>query len=472
MMRSYLSLSLSLGLCLMLAVGCGDDENGTAGTGGTGGTGGTQSGGLQTKDITVGCSNNVTTDISILPAELEVDSEEITGGAEFTASLTGGVAFPVFFLDAAQSVIPGGVRAAELVAGQLVVQVRSGTTAGDDVILTPDVDTITPGSISFCAFSLGTCSTTTATTCTQDNECPSGETCEGYAAGPGIKECDKANDNADGSNPDCLPAVEGGPACSEPVVLADIPISEDCAAGGVCAGIGKSAGGTCSLTPPPNLTGSLTTCYVQGDCTGEETCYAAEPSPGDQCVNNGFCVTGGLEFALVTEDGTYTAEASGDVLFGWADEGLSGPTLGACNGGTREGLACGDPPNCPGAECEADLYVIPGSSPSQPIQQGIDVKAGPLTVRVFCVMAVDSAGADGVAVCVGGDNDGTACTSPADVGNDVCVGGDNDGDACEEAADCPGGDCANADCGVGGDCTPTDLASYTPDSALIRYTIP
>ena len=100
------------------------------------------------------------------------------------------------------------------------------------------------------------------------------------------------------------------------------------------------------------------------------------------------------------------------------------------------------------------------------------VNAGGISVKLSCVMAVDSAGPDGVAVCSGGDNDGASCESLADLGNDICFGGANDGNACERTGDCPDGECANADCGVGGECEPTDLASYTPDSALIRYLIP
>lgn len=396
----------------------GSGGSGTAGTGGDGGAGGdAPPGGVLTKDITLGCSNNLTVDISILPADLQVDSGPITGGAEFAATLSGTVFFPVSFLDVAQSVIPGGLQTAQLLDARVIVQTRSGATEtnGDGGIagrtLVADLDTLDPGLTSFCDFSLGTCSTTTATTCADDDACPAGETCVG--GGENVKTCDQANDNADGSNPACLPVVADGPFCQDPVYMVTIPTSDDCAAGGTCDALGKTGGGS-------------------------------------QCELNGFCVTGDLALTLEPAEQTYMADATGDVLFGWADQGLSNITFDEATG----------------------LYDIPMTSLSNPLEQGIGVVAGTLPVQVGCVMAVDSAGPDGVAACVGGENEGDPCESPADIGNDICFGGTADGDDCAGASDCPEGECANVACGAGATCEPTDNASLTPDSALIRYSIP
>lgn len=451
------------GACLPASSGGGGGTGGEAGMGGT-----PPSGGVVTKEITLGCGNNITNDVSIIPGDLQVDSGQITGGAEFAATLSGTVFFPEFFLDAAQDVIPGGLRTAQLVDAQAIVQVRSGATetagaggeggaggaggaagaagAGGDngiegVTLVADVANLTPGAVSFCDFSLGNCSTTTSTTCANDDACPDGETCENV--GENVKLCDQANDNPDGSNPDCLPVVPDGPFCQDPVVIVDLPISEDCAPGGVCDALGK---GVCT---PGNCVGGTNegaACETADDCDG-----VCDNCPfGTQCGNNQFCVTGDLALTLKPEVQTYLADASGEILFGWADQGLTNITLDDATG----------------------IYDIPQSNPSNPLEQGITVLAGALTVQVACVMAVDSAGPDGVAACVGGANEGQSCTSPADVGNDICFGGDNDGQECGGAADCPGGDCANATCGVGGSCDPADQASVTPDSALVRYTIP
>jgi len=359
-------------------------------------------------------------DTSILPGELRVDAAEIISGEDFTTTLSGTVTFPIAFLDVAQSVVPGGVATAQLLDARTIVQVRTGATEADadgdaipGTVLPTDVEALEPGPTSFCEFSLGTCSVTTTQECIDPMiPCPAGETCEGIT-GENVKPCDQANDNPDGSNPACLPVGPDGPVCQDPIILVAIPTSDDCAPGGVCDGLGKIG-------------------------------------PGSQCDLNGFCVTGGLTVALKAVEQTYTAESTGDVLFGWADEGLIGPTL--------------DP--------VTNIYDLPQADVSAPLEQGISVVAGALIVKVACVMAVDSAGPGGVAACVGGANEGDPCQSPADVGNDICFGGANDGTECAGVSDCPDGECANADCGVGATCEPTDLASLTPDSALIRYVIP
>lgn len=461
-MRSYLSLSVLLSFCLMFVVACSDENNngggGDGGGNGGGGAGGSMGPGVETRAITFGCSNNATAAISIIPGDLRVDvgPDPIAGGSSFTANLTGSLSLPEGFLDVAQGVIPGGVRSAELLSGQAIVQVRSGATQDGGeaigVILGADISQLDPGEVSLCEFSLASCSVTTTQACDDDNPCPDGETCEG-PFDPDTKQCDQANNNADGSNPECLPFVADGPECQDPVVIAEVPTQD---------GTPNSDGGCTQpapLEPVPDC-----------DCSA---CAALDTAPDttklEQCELNGFCVTDGLDLQLLAVDQAYTADASGDMLFGWGDEGLSGATLDADTG----------------------IYDIEQGT-VETLEQGIAVDAG-LVVTVSCVMAVDSAGDDGVAVCEGGDNDGQPCTSPPDVGNNICFGGDNDGDSCSSNEDCGGdgggmggnggGDgagggsgetgpvCANADCGPEGECGPTDEASLTPDSALISFPI-
>jgi hypothetical protein len=92
--------------------------------------------------------------------------------------------------------------------------------------------------------------------------------------------CDSANDGASvpGSQPntDCIPTGSFNPCQA----IVTVPISDDCSVGGVCDMLGK----------------------------------------GNQCVTNGLCVTGGVEIPLETKGCIFTADASGEVLFGWAED--------------------------------------------------------------------------------------------------------------------------------------------------------
>jgi len=369
MMRSYLVLGLSL--CLMVwGLGCADDENGTGGDGGngavggdggdggdgggtggmggggTGGMGGGGTGGMgggePIKTITFGCANSFNGAISIIPGELVTEVGAITGGEEFAANLSGTLFFPEAFLDVAQGVVPGGVSQATLIEAQVIVQARQGATLVEGtggsggaggvggsggsggmggmggsggmiaaalvpkglevpgVTLPPDVEALEPGLVGTCTF-------------------------------PEDTSCDPAMDNMDGSNPACEPVVPENPCISSIVV--DVPISEDCAAGGVCETLGKS----------------------------------------DQCDNNGFCVEGDLSLPLLATEAAYIADPTGTILFGWADMGLGNSTLG---------------PN--------DIYEIPLPSAANPIEQGIKVAVGVITVGIECVMAVDVDGEAGL----------------------------------------------------------------------------
>jgi hypothetical protein len=82
----------------------------------------------QTKTITVGCRNNVTADVSMLPYDLTVDPGPIAGGQSVSVSYDGVAQFAESFLDAAQGAVPGGVTKANLVDISATTQVRSGGT--------------------------------------------------------------------------------------------------------------------------------------------------------------------------------------------------------------------------------------------------------------------------------------------------------------------------------------------------------
>jgi hypothetical protein len=82
----------------------------------------------QSKVITVGCKNNVTADISILPYALTVDPGVIVSSAAVSVTYDGVAEFAEAFLDAAQGAVPGGVTKANLVNILATTQVRSGGT--------------------------------------------------------------------------------------------------------------------------------------------------------------------------------------------------------------------------------------------------------------------------------------------------------------------------------------------------------
>ena len=297
MIRSYVGLGLGLSLCLMLAVGCSDSgDTGTAGTGGTagsGGVGGTGGGetSIVSKDISLGCANSSPIGLqSILSALLTVEAPiVISGGGDFDAEVSGTAGFPESFLDAAQSVVAGGLKQAKLTDLAYIVQVRSGATpngSDSNVALAADPSQLSPGLTQFCTYP-------TSTICTEDS--------------------------------DCIVAP-----CNDAIILVDVPTSEDCAVGGVCDGLDKADG------------------------------------PTSQCGLNGFCVTGGLAVPLLPVTETFTADASGEVLFGWADEGLDNSTFDEMT----------------------ELFTIPKPSAAAPIEQGLKVDAG-LVVSVECVMGTD-----------------------------------------------------------------------------------
>ncbi|MDH3654798.1 MAG: hypothetical protein OEN21_11055 [Myxococcales bacterium] len=129
------------------------------------------------------------------------------------------------------------------------------------------------------------------------------------------------------------------PPCLPPVLLVDVPNSTDCSPGGVCDTLGKNA---------------------------------------TQCLPNGFCVlSGDLFLPLVADSGTFTADAGGEVLFGWADQGVPDLTL------------CPAPaPNCTDLWMPDGSYDLPAavfSNPTGPIGIRTDVGGG-LFLAYQCAM--------------------------------------------------------------------------------------
>jgi hypothetical protein len=214
---------------------------------------------LQAGALTVGCRNNVTADISILPFDMTVDPAPMAASAAFTAALDGVAAFSEAFLDAAQAVVPGGVRSGQLVTtnnGGLVATVdATGAVTGADVALGPD-----PASLQ------ARCALT-------------GAPCTGFPALGTCLSIPVANNNCTNGFVD-IPVIEGTP---------------------------NTPGGCTPATPgnpPPDC-----------DCSpcGPDAAKLA------QCAANGFCVAGDLPLPLNATNGNYTAGATSGqpMYFDW-----------------------------------------------------------------------------------------------------------------------------------------------------------
>jgi len=159
-----------------------------------------------------------------------------------------------------------------------------------------------------------------------------------------------------------------GGVCNPPVNLATLPNSTDCSAGGVCDTLGKLA---------------------------------------TQCTPNGFCITGDLVIEFEESAPiSYTADASGSVLFGWADQGV--PDLTLCPAAA---------PNCTDAWMPDGCYDLPTAvfaNPTAPI--GIRVNASGLFVPIQC------AGGTAGGICASGEGcivDADCSTAPCTLTTDV-----------------------------------------------------
>jgi len=154
-----------------------------------------------TKIITLGCTNNVTIDVTMQTFELTVTPDPVIGGTVVPVNYSGVLVFPEFFMDAAQGAPPGGVTSADLIGAQATVHVRSGATASDVTLIAPEP----PGT---CVFDQASCDSA--------NDGPSL---------PGFR-----------SNADCVPVGTFNP-CQH---LVGFPTSFDCGVAGTCAFLGKN----------------------------------------------------------------------------------------------------------------------------------------------------------------------------------------------------------------------------------------
>ena len=140
--------------------------------------------------------------------------------------------------------------------------------------------------------------------------------------------CDPTKTQPDGSNEDCIPVF----ASNECLGFLEVPTSEACAPGAACETFGKES----------------------------------------QCEANGFCVTGPIAIKLEAGTGTYTADASGEIRFGWDDENT-------------------------GATVSSDgTYTLPPAIFSEPAAPNgfralvAETPGSPLVLALQCTMAVDS----------------------------------------------------------------------------------
>ena len=291
--------------------------------------------------VQIGCTNGVTSAQSPFPNVLSVTvNEPVFSGAPFTANVSGFGAFPKFFLDAAQSTVPGGVRSAIVEGFNVTMSPVNGT---GDVLLQADPSGIVPGPTQFCTYP-------SSTVCTADGDCIV-------------------------------------PPCKAPVLLAGVPLAEDCGPGGICEGLGQGfadgPSAQCNITSPPE-----------------------------------FCVTGDLIVPLFAPGGpgVVTAGASGNVSFGWAED----PATVICPNPTTQAPQCqsagGTVPDG-GYILPASIYGDPVGNPASVGLNGIRLNvAGALFVALQC-----SDGSDGGA-CVAGANAGLACANDGQCPGSTCAG--------------------------------------------------
>lgn len=255
----------------------------------------------ETQIITFGCTNNLAAGTSILPFELTVAPEKPVAGQPFAAALSGIGLLSEEVLDAVQWVIPGGAVRVDLLALQATVHVRAGASGAD-----------TPLSIEPIPYRCGV----DDAACDPSNDLPSV---------PGRR-----------GNSDCLPTGPTNP-CGR---FVEIPTSDDCAPGGVCATLDGGTG-----------------------------------AKVNQCVANGFCVTSDLLLPLASTVGNYVASVGGRVFFGWDDAST-------------------------GATTRVDgTWALPEAVFEDPTgPNGMRASVEGLSVALECTMGVDSDGLYGVGV--------------------------------------------------------------------------
>ena len=150
--------------------------------------------------IALGCTDNLGSDIAIVPFDLSVDPSAIVGNSSVTAWLAGVARVPESVLDRAQAA-PGGAEVANIIDVAATVWLRSGGSGVAVALGSEAVPYV-------CAFDLSTA-------------------------------CDPANDDlgtpGERGNTDCVPVDASNP-CGR---FFDVPTSFNCLTGGTCDQLGK-----------------------------------------------------------------------------------------------------------------------------------------------------------------------------------------------------------------------------------------
>jgi hypothetical protein len=379
--------------------------------GGTSGSGAPDDPDFCTKVISVGCTNSITPDISILEWTLTADPGFILSGEPVTVDYSGVGAFDETFLDAAQSVIEGGVRKAAMNSIAATVVPRTGLTgadAADGVLMgTPD-ETVVPftcGSFKVC----DTDSTEDGDPCFTDSECTGG-LCIFASCNPDNDiEPPSAACNNSGAGPKCgnsgclfsFGNPSDGDLCRQ---FVEIPITTD----GCLCNDGADSGSDCAGSG--------------NECDTDDLFVIGSSKLETQCDPLGYCVTGGLSLPLESASGNYTAVSGtcfdvddnpngsvcntnadcvlllgggatcrigDDVLIGWEDR--------LTRIGASVECVDTDPPSddYPINACEGGagtwalpLPAKPATATVPPPGIGLRVDAGGLSVGVDCLMGV------------------------------------------------------------------------------------
>ncbi len=262
----------------------------------------------ETKDLTLGCTSNLTSDVGLVPFQLTVAPSVIVQGDPFTADLSGVGLIREELLDSVQWVIVGGATRVDLIDATATVHVRAGAT-GDDVPLT-----VVP--IPYrCAVDGAVCDPT-----------------NDASSVPGKR-----------ANSDCAPLGPTNP-CGR---FVEIPTSDDCGPGGICA---QLDGGTatkvnqcatnafCVTGPLPIPLQSALGDYVAGPATevlfgwddastgatlaGNGTWDLPPAVFGDPIASNG--IRAGIDALSVALECTMGVDSDG--LYGVGVPGQSSPT--------------------------------------------------------------------------------------------------------------------------------------------------
>ncbi|MFQ5461079.1 MAG: dockerin type I domain-containing protein [Phycisphaerae bacterium] len=248
-----------------------------------------------------------------------------------------------------------------------------------------------------CNATAGVCAggTNDGVPCSDDTPCSGGGSCTVGICTGGANPGSGCRFGADCPGGTCdlacsTQAVSDGTACDDGVICTE---NDQCTAG-ACAGTA--------------ISGCLT-CAADADCT------ASNPNPTCQSA---VCNVGVCEFPSNGTCPTLTLQS------------VAGPTtcydpVLTCTGGTNAGLPCTDGLDCPGGTCD------PGA---------LDPNTNQVVVNVVMTgMAGDAT----INTCLGGVNNGVACTVDNDCGaaTGTCVGGTcssgvNAGQACANDAAC------------------------------------